>query len=64
MDQNITTEFMSLKELAKMLDISVPTARRLVDRRAIPFHKFGGCLRFSNVDVLKFIENNRIGPLV
>jgi excisionase family DNA binding protein len=63
-DQNRQTKFLSLKDLANMLEISEPTARRLVDGRAIPFYKFGGCLRFSQDDVLKFVEKSRIDSLV
>ena len=63
-DQNVQTEFLSLKELAGLLGISGSAARRLVDGRAIPFYKFGGCLRFAKKDVSRFIEQNRFGALV
>jgi len=63
-DQNAQQKFVNLKELASLLGISEPTVRRLVDGRAIPFYKFGGCLRFNQNDVRQYIEKNRIDSLV
>lgn len=63
-EQNAQSNFLSLKELASLLGISRPTARRLVDGRALPFYKFGGSLRFARKDVLRFIEQNRFDSLV
>jgi len=63
-DQSEQFKFLNLKELAILLGISEPTARRLVDGRAIPFHKFGGCLRFDRQDIHQYIEKNRVDSLV
>jgi excisionase family DNA binding protein len=63
-DQNEQLRFVNIKELAGLLGISEPTARRLVDGRAIPFYKFGGCLRFDVSDVRQYIKKSRVDSLV
>jgi excisionase family DNA binding protein len=64
MDQIEQLRFVNIKELAQLLGISEPTAGRLVDGRAIPFYKFGGCLRFDVSDVNQYIEKSRVDSLV
>lgn len=54
------TKLLSPSDLAKMLNVSLPTIYRLVTGRTISFYKVGGSLRFSEKDVIKYLENNRI----
>lgn len=49
-------------ELQEMLRISKTGVYRLVDRRALPFYKVRGALRFDRQDVLDFLQNNRVEP--
>lgn len=53
-------KLLSLKDLSKLFGISQATAYRIVDGRKIPFYKINGLLRFSEKDILKYLEENRI----
>jgi len=54
------TKLLSPNDLAKILNISKPSIYRLIEGRTIPFYKIGGSLRFSEKDVIKYLEKNRI----
>jgi excisionase family DNA binding protein len=62
----MTTEFnQDLKlyttdELAKVFNISKPTVYRIIMSRKISFYKVKGSIRFSEEDVLKYLEENKI----
>ncbi len=62
----MTTEFnKNLKlyttdELAKVFNISKPTVYRIIMSRKITFYKVKGSIRFSENDVLKYLEENKI----
>ena len=51
---------LSINDLVKFFNISKPTAYRIVEGRKIPFYKINGCLRFSEKDILKYLEDNRV----
>jgi len=53
-------KLLSVKDLSKLFSISQATAYRIVDGRKIPFYKINGLLRFSEKDILKYLEENRI----
>ncbi len=55
--------FFTPEELAEFLSVSKATIYRLAGRRELPFHRFGGVLRFSRADIQKYLENERIGPV-
>ncbi len=50
-------------ELRTILQISKTGVYRLVEKRALPFYKVGGALRFDRQDVLDYLQNNRVEPL-
>ena len=54
-----TTELLTPDELAQMLKISKVGVYRLISKRAIPFYKVMGSIRFEKGDILSFLENNR-----
>jgi excisionase family DNA binding protein len=56
-------KLLSIKDLSKIFNISQATAYRIVDSRKISFYKIGGVLRFSEDDILKYLEENRIEPI-
>jgi excisionase family DNA binding protein len=56
-------ELLTTSEAAKLLAVSVPTIRRLQQRRAIPFIKIGGSVRFDKRDLVSYVERNRVGSL-
>lgn len=50
-------------ELAKLFKLSPTSIYRLVDKRALPFYKIGGNLRFSMADIEKYLSEARIEPI-
>ena len=59
-DSNSTTELLTVREVATLLNISEPGVRRLMDKRLVPFFKIGGCIRFEKSDVLSYLQDNRV----
>ena len=53
-------KLLSIKDLGKIFNISQTTAYRIVEGRKIPFYKINGLLRFSEKDILKYLEENRV----
>lgn len=53
-------KLLSIKDLSKLFNISQTTAYRIVEGRKIPFYKINGVLRFSEKDIVKYLEENRI----
>lgn len=56
-------KLLSIKDLSKIFNISQTTAYRIVERRKIPFYKINGLLRFSEKDILKYLEENRVDQI-
>ena len=53
-------EFYTVKDLAKKLSCNERTIRRMVARGEMSHHKMSGLVRFSQVDVTKYIEESRV----
>lgn len=53
-------KLLSIKDLGKIFNISQTTTYRIVEGRKIPFYKINGLLRFSEKDILKYLEENRV----
>jgi excisionase family DNA binding protein len=51
---------LTISEVAELLKISIPGARRLQQKRRIPFIKVGGSIRFATNDVLSYLEKQRV----
>lgn len=58
----VETEFFTVYELAAWLGVSPTTIRRLVARRAVPFHRLHGVLRFRRKDIEKHLDATRVNP--
>ena len=56
-------ELLTIAEVAKLLNVSVTSVRRLQDSRHLPFYKIGGSIRFSKNDILAYLEKQRIEPI-
>lgn len=52
----IRPELLMLKDVAAMLNISLPSARKLRDTGAIPFYLLAGKRMFKRKDVEAFID--------
>jgi len=59
-DFDPTIELLTIAQVAEIFKISVPSVRRLQQRRLIPFFKIGDSVRFSRVDVFSFLKKQRI----
>jgi excisionase family DNA binding protein len=53
-------ELLTIAEVAEMLKISVPSVRRLQQRRLIPFYKVGGSVRFFRSDIAIYLQGRRV----
>lgn len=51
------------KELSELFKISLASIYRLVDKRALPFYKIGGNLRFSKNDIERYLKCVCIEPM-
>lgn len=65
----MTTEFNTIQklyntdEIADILSVSKITIYRLVESKKIPFYKIKGCIRFTENDILKYLDKQRIEPV-
>ncbi len=60
--QQSTPIFLSPDQLAKLLKLSKATVYRLIEKRALPFYKIGGSLRFKQNEIMEYVEKCRIKP--
>jgi len=63
MNSGSTDNLITPKELAQSFKLSLASVYRLVEKRALPFYKIGGNLRFSIADIEKYKSNVRIEPI-
>jgi len=56
-------ELLTIAEVAQLLTISIPSVRRLQQRRLIPFIKVGGSVRFTKSDIIAYLNKRRIGMI-
>lgn len=55
-----TIELLTIKDVAELFKISVPTVRRLQQLRQLPFIKVGGSVRFAKSDIVEYLKKERI----
>jgi excisionase family DNA binding protein len=53
-------DLLTVKELADLLRVSETSIYRLVERRAIPFHRLPRGLRFRREDVAGYLDKCRV----
>lgn len=58
-----TLDLLTIAEVAKLFKISVPTVRRLQQKRHIPSIKIGGSVRFVTSDLVSYVERERVGSI-
>ena len=59
-DSSPVLELLTISEAARLLTVSASTMRRLQQRRAIPFIKVGGSVRFDKRDLASYVEQHRV----
>ena len=57
-------ELMNLKYAGAYLGVSKRTARRLVDRRDIPYYKVSGSIRLAKADLDKYLKSKRTEVMI
>lgn len=55
-----SVELLTIAEVAEVLKISASSVRRLQERRAIPFLKIGGSIRFDARDLASYLKRSRV----
>lgn len=55
----ISSEAVDIDEMARLLDVSVPTVRRMVRANQIPYMRTGRMYRFVPADVFASIQRGR-----
>ncbi len=58
----MSLEIMTIKELAKYLDITEATIYKKVSNNEIPYTKLGTLLRFSKWSIDRWISENTVNP--
>jgi excisionase family DNA binding protein len=56
-------QLLTVKEVAKLLQLSVSSVRDLQARRQISFIKVGGALRFEKRDIIEYIKRRKIAAM-
>jgi len=57
-----TEELMTVDQVAALLGMSEKAIYNRVSRRAIPYIKLGGSLRFRRSDIERWIKENTVQP--
>ena len=60
---NTISKLYNIDQIAEILNVSKITVYRLVETRMIPFYKIKGCIRFTENDVLEYLDKVRIEPV-
>ena len=53
-------EVFDVPALAAYLRVSVPTVRKWVSNRTIPFHKIGGLIRFEKTEIEDWFDSTKV----
>ncbi len=59
---DMPSKLMTIDEVADLFRVSKTTVYRMVESRIIPFYRLGGRLRFNEVEVLAYLESQRVKP--
>ena len=55
----ISGQLLSISAVAKRLDVSIKTVRRLVDDKSIAIHRIGRQIRISEADLAAYVQSRR-----
>jgi excisionase family DNA binding protein len=53
-------DFLTPKEVSKLLKVSKPWPYAMVKRRLLPYYKMGKVIRFKKSDIEAFLERSRV----
>lgn len=57
------SELLAIPEVARLLNASVSTVRRLQERRLLAFVKVARGIRFERAAITSFLKKNRVEPI-
>lgn len=57
---NMTMSFMTVNEVAQLLNVAQKTIRKYVFERSIPYFKIGGHVRFDQQKIIEWIEEREV----
>lgn len=63
MFNGFSDRLLSAKETCEMLDLSLPTLRRMTKARALPFVRIGARVLFEPDSLRAFIAERRVAPI-
>jgi excisionase family DNA binding protein len=65
MEENVERqiELLTVKEVAKLLQLSEPGVRDLQTRRHLPFIKVGGAVRFEKRDIIEYLKRRKVDAM-
>jgi excisionase family DNA binding protein len=52
-------KFYTMQDIARMLDVSLRSVRRYIERGELIVHRFGGAIRISDADLKAFLAIHR-----
>ena len=61
-ERSVVADYLKLPEVARRLDVSEKTARRMVKAGNLPAVFIGGAYRISEEDLAEFLENAKVAP--
>ena len=53
-------EYFTMREVAKMLKVTERSIYRMIDKKEMPFFKFGGSWRIEKKDLEEYINKKKI----
>jgi excisionase family DNA binding protein len=56
-------QLLTVKEVAKLLQLSIAGVRDLQARRHLPFIKVGGAVRFEKRDILEYLKRRKVAAM-
>jgi excisionase family DNA binding protein len=61
---NTIEKLMTIDDLMEILNVSKPTIYRYIYKRQIGYIRVGNNIRFRKKDILEYIENNCVEPII
>jgi len=58
-----TRKLLTPDDVAELFRVSKTSVYRLVERRALPFYRVSGLLRFDHADIEAFLDAGRVEPV-
>ena len=57
--RSVSVQLLSISAVAKRLDVSIRTVRRLIDDKSIAIHRIGRQIRVSEADLAAYVQSRR-----